>query len=193
MPAPVYLVRHGQSEWNVLRLTQGQTPHPPLTSIGREQARDAASAIAADLAANGHRAARVLSSDLTRAIETAGVIAEQLDLEVVSDARLREQDLGELEGKSYDDAWAAAELHDWSDPDLPIAGGESLTQVRERMVAALSDLEPGAAHVLVSHGDSIRAAIAHVRGEAANEASWVEVPNGSVARIDAEVTWPMPV
>jgi hypothetical protein len=31
---PVYLVRHGQSEWNVLRSTQGQTSHPRLTSLG---------------------------------------------------------------------------------------------------------------------------------------------------------------
>ena len=35
MTYPVYLVRHGQSEWNVLRLSQGQTSHPRLMSIGR--------------------------------------------------------------------------------------------------------------------------------------------------------------
>ncbi|QNN52656.1 histidine phosphatase family protein [Nocardioides mesophilus] len=50
MTHPVYLVRHGQSEWNVLRLTQGQTSHPRLTSIGREQAERAASLIGQDLA-----------------------------------------------------------------------------------------------------------------------------------------------
>ena len=46
---PVYLVRHGQSEWNVLRLTQGQTPHPRLTGLGREQAARAAELIASDM------------------------------------------------------------------------------------------------------------------------------------------------
>ena len=50
MTHPVYLVRHGQSEWNVLRLTQGQTSHPRLTSLGREQAERAASLIGKDLA-----------------------------------------------------------------------------------------------------------------------------------------------
>ena len=42
MPHPVYLVRHGQSQWNLRRLTQGQTAHPPLTDLGRSQSAAAA-------------------------------------------------------------------------------------------------------------------------------------------------------
>ncbi len=53
MTAPVYLVRHGQSEWNVLRLTQGQTHHPRLTALGEAQARAAAEVIATDLVSHG--------------------------------------------------------------------------------------------------------------------------------------------
>ena len=52
---PVYVVRHGQSEWNVRRLTQGQTPHPPLTELGRRQSAAAAALIAADLQDLGQR------------------------------------------------------------------------------------------------------------------------------------------
>ena len=187
--APVYLVRHGQSEWNVLRLTQGQTAHPRLTDQGRDEAQAAAALIAADLAERGGYVGRVVSSDLARAWETAELIAARLGVDVVGDARLREQHLGDLEGKSYDETWAAAEHHDWSDPALPIAGGESLLDVRERMVASLADLDPDAVNIVVSHGDAIRAAIAHARGEQAHEASWVEVPNGSVARVDSVVEW----
>jgi probable phosphoglycerate mutase len=186
MPAPVYLVRHGQSEWNVLRLTQGQTAHPRLTHSGRDQAEAAAALVAADL---GGRQATVITSDLARARETAAIIAKRLGAEVVEDPRLREQNLGDLEGKSYDETWAAAELHDWSDPALPIAGGESLLAVRQRMVACLTELDDEQVHVVVSHGDAIRAAIAHARDEAAHEATWVEVPNGAVARIGDAVTW----
>lgn len=189
MPPSVYLVRHGQSEWNELRLTQGQTAHPRLTAEGREQAAAAATLIASDLATRDHRVTSIVSSDLARARETADLIADTLGVDVVVDARLREQHLGELEGKSYDETWAAAALHDWSDPSQPIAGGESLLAVRERMVAALGDLDPRGVHVLVSHGDAIRVALAHVQGEAPHEASWTEVPNGSVARIGSSVEW----
>lgn len=173
----------------MLRLTQGQIAHPRLTDQGRDQAQAAAALIAADLAEGGHRVERVVSSDLARAWETAEVIAAALGVGVVGDERLREQHLGDLEGRTYDETWAAAEQHDWSDPGLPIAGGESLLAVRQRMVDALSDLDQEAVHVVVSHGDAIRAAVAHLRGEAPHEASWVEVPNGSVARVGRAVDW----
>jgi probable phosphoglycerate mutase len=186
---PVYLVRHGQSQWNVLRRTQGQTVHPPLTRLGRAQAEAAASLIAEDLTRGGHRVGRVVSSDLVRATQTAEVIGARLGLDVVTDRRLREQHLGGLEGKSYAETWAAAESHDWSDPSLPLAGGESLLDVRERMGAVLDGLDGDTATVLVSHGDAIRAAVAHLRGEDAHEATWIEVQNGAVARIDGAVTW----
>src|SRR5690606_8371940 len=74
MPHPVYLVRHGQSQWNLRRLTQGQTPHPPLTELGRSQSAAAAELIAADLDDLGLTAQRLVSSDLTRAVETAETI-----------------------------------------------------------------------------------------------------------------------
>jgi probable phosphoglycerate mutase len=186
---PVYLVRHGQSEWNVLRLTQGQTSHPRLTSLGRQQAQRAASLIGDDLA--GRPVARILSSDLVRAAQTAEVAGRALQAPVTFDTRLREQHLGELEGRGYDETWAAAAAHDWSDPDLPLAGGESIMDVHDRLAAVLTEV---AAHdagvtVLVSHGDAIRSALAHLTGVAPHEAPWVEVANGAVARVDRAITW----
>lgn len=192
---PVYLVRHGQSEWNVLRLTQGQTAHPRLTSLGREQAERAASLIGTDLAGRTDRAGRtvtrLLSSDLVRAAETAEVVGAALRAPVAFDARLREQHLGELEGRGYDETWAAAAEHDWSDPTLPLAGGESLIDVRDRLGAVLTEVagRAGGVTVLVSHGDAIRAALAHLGGVAPHEAPWVEVANGGVARLDGGITW----
>lgn len=188
VPHPVYLVRHGQSQWNVLRLTQGQTSHPRLTDLGREQAARAAELIAADLGGPG---VRIVTSDLARATETAAIIAQRLEAPVSHDERLREQHLGELEGRGYDETWAAAEAHDWSDPSLPVAGGESLLDVHERMAQALQDhADPDRTVVLVSHGDAIRVAVAHASGHAPHEAPWVDVPNGAVARLHGgEVTW----
>jgi len=186
---PVYFVRHGQSEWNVLRRTQGQTTHPALTARGREQAAVAADAIAHDLARRGLSAARLVTSDLVRAVETARIVGDRIGLVPELDARLREQHLGELEGRSYEDSWARAELHDWSDPELPMAGGESVEQVRRRLAAVLTELAPRTPAVLVSHGDAIRSAIAHLLGQSMTDAPWVEVSNGSVARYTGELEW----
>jgi len=189
MPHPVYLVRHGQSQWNLRRLTQGQTAHPPLTELGRSQSAAAAELIAEDLKDLGLAVDRLLSSDLTRAVETAAVIGRRLQLTPESDLRLREQHLGDLEGRTYEETWAAAETFDWSDPTMPIAGGESLMDVYKRMGAALSDFDCGTATVLVSHGDAIRSAVAYLQGMKPHEAPWVDVTNGAVARIDDDLTW----
>ena len=189
MSQPVYLVRHGQSEWNLRRLTQGQTPHPPLTPLGREQAAAAARLVAGDVAARGAAVVRIVTSDLVRAVETAHVLGETLGAPVTLDERLREQHLGDLEGRGYDETWAAAEAIDWSDPTRPIAGGESLADVHERMSAVLRSVDRTVVTVLVSHGDAIRTAIAHLTGVQPHEADWVDVPNGAVARVDAGVSW----
>ncbi len=121
----LYLVRHGQSEWNVARLTQGQIVHPRLTELGREQARAAAARIASDVANHGVAVRRIVTSDLVRAVETADILVMELGAEVVCDPCLREQGLGLLEGRSYDETWAAVHRHDWSDPSLSLTGGGS--------------------------------------------------------------------
>ena len=188
MPLPVYLVRHGQSTWNVLRLTQGQTSHPPLTVDGRHQAARAAELIARDVAASGRRVDRILTSDLVRAVQTADVLAERLGATVTLEPRLREQHLGALQGRGYVETWAHAEQHDWSDPSLPIAGGEAVLDVHARMVGVLADREAAGLTVLVSHGDAIRAAIA-LTATPPHLAPWVDVANGSVACFTDELTW----
>jgi broad specificity phosphatase PhoE len=186
---PCYLVRHGQSEWNLLELTQGQTMSPPLTTLGREQARSAAASIRADLGQSG-RVDVVRTSDLVRARETAEILAAELGGTLLHDARLREQHLGSLQGRPYAETWAAAEQHDWSDPHLPVAGGESPHQLRARVAEAVDAVEPAAVTVLVSHGDTIRAAVAHLAGIPPHQAPWVDVPNGAVARVvTGVVTW----
>jgi broad specificity phosphatase PhoE len=187
MRQPVYLVRHGQSEWNVLRLTQGQTTHPRLTALGREQAATAAETLAHDVGPD--LTVRLVTSDLVRAVETARIIGDRLGVAPEPDARLREQHLGHLEGRSYEHTWQEAERHDWTDPELPVAGGESVAAVRRRMAALLAELDRAVPTVLVSHGDTIRSAVAHLLGHSMTDAPWVEVANGSVARHDGALDW----
>ena len=187
--ASVYLVRHGESEWNVRRLTQGQTSHPPLTDAGRQQARAATAIIATDLADRRERLERLVTSDLARAVETAAIISDLLGVVAHLDPRLREQGLGRLEGRGYDETWVLAEKHDWSDPTVPMAGGESVAALHTRIAAALGEVVTGATTALVSHGDAIRAALAQIGGMDPAAAPWVPVPNGGVFRVDAGGGW----
>jgi 2,3-bisphosphoglycerate-dependent phosphoglycerate mutase len=189
---PCYLVRHGQSDWNVLELTQGQTMSPRLTDLGRDQARTSAALIRADLGPDV-AVDLVVTSDLVRAHETAEILADLLGGELRLDVRLREQHLGDLEGRSYAETWTAAEAHDWSDPHLPVAGGESPHQLLSRIADAVDSVDPTLITVLVSHGDAIRAAVAHLAGIASQDAPWVDVRNGSVARVSGhELSWLTP-
>lgn len=181
-----YLVRHGQSEWNVLRRTQGQTVHPRLTQQGRAQAQQVATRIQQDLA--GTRVDLIISSDLARAAESARIIGEILDARVQLDQRLREQCLGVLEGKSYDETFAAADALDWTQPGQRVAGGESFDEVQKRMVEVIESATD-ATVIFVSHGDAIRTVLAHLAGLAPHEATWTDVPNGTVVKIDTNRAW----
>ena len=71
------LLRHGQSEFNVVYSATGEDPgipDPALTELGREQAGAAASALA------GNGVTRIVTSPYTRALETAGIVADRLGL-----------------------------------------------------------------------------------------------------------------
>lgn len=91
----VLLVRHGQSEWNALGRWQGQAD-PPLSDLGRQQARAAARSIGALDA--------IFASNLQRAMETAAIIASEIGIgPVVIDADLGERDAGEWSGLTRDE------------------------------------------------------------------------------------------
>jgi len=148
----LWIVRHGQTDWNVQGRYQGQADQP-LNAVGLAQA----SAAAAKL--QGRRFAAIYSSDLQRARVTAEVIAAALGMPVLVDRRLREVNQGEWEGMltadiqaRYAEAWAARQqdrLH------AAPPGGESLAQVAARVLAGVDEIarrHTGAAVVVVSHG-----------------------------------------
>jgi uncharacterized phosphatase len=163
----LYLVRHGETDWNRQRRIQGRTDIP-LNDTGREQARMA-----------GHRLSvrawdGLYASPLDRARETAALIGAEVGLgepELVP--ALVERDYGEAEGMDW------LEVQRRYPDGVAVPGRESRHAVADRVVPALVDLglaRPDAALVIVSHGGAIRAVLDRVDPE--NE--YGPITNGSV-------------
>ena len=132
----------------------------------------------------------LLTSDLTRAVHTADIIGSALRREPIPTPLLREQALGELEGLTTAEASARLAGVDLADPAVRYAGGESRLDVAARIAALfasplISELAPTDEIVLVSHGDTIRIAIALLLGEDQADAPWRPIDNGSVTTVIA--------
>jgi broad specificity phosphatase PhoE len=133
----LYLIRHGQTPWNVEGRYQGQSD-PPLTEKGRQQAQTTT----AKLAEVGFDA--IYSSNLIRARQTADALSQATGLPVWLDPRLQEINQGQWQGVLIDDiraGWPDA-LHGWeADPwrHHP-PGGETLQQVQTRLFAAINEI-----------------------------------------------------
>jgi 2,3-bisphosphoglycerate-dependent phosphoglycerate mutase len=160
------LVRHGQSEWNLLNLFTGWKD-PGLTELGIEEARTAGRRLK-DLGLSFDIA---YTSALSRAQATSDLILEELgqpDLETTRDQALNERDYGDLSGLNKDDArarWGAEQVHVWRRSyDVQPPGGESLKDTVARALPYyVQDILPRVMRgerVLVSaHGNSLRALV----------------------------------
>lgn len=149
----LYLLRHGQTEFNVKKLVQGRCDSP-LTDLGRQQAR----AAAAWLKAHGVVPDKVVSSPLGRAMDTASLVACELlgpDAAVEPCEGIIERCYGAFEEGPHDalptDVWDPGE-------DLIPFGGEGSHALQERMVATLTNLmrAKGKTLLAVSHGSASR-------------------------------------
>lgn len=163
----LYLARHGETDWNRERRWQGHTDIA-LNEAGRRQARELAEAL------RDRRLGRAFSSDLSRARETAEIVAAALGLaEVIVDADLRERSFGVFEGlteaeccERYPEHWAAYR----SDLKQPPPGAEAFEDVAQRMRTALERAlhRAGSAApqsiLVVSHGGAMRALLLALLG-----------------------------
>ncbi len=150
----LYLLRHGQTEFNVKKLVQGRCDSP-LTDLGRKQAGMAA----AWLKDHDVVPDKVVSSPLGRAMDTASLVATELlglDAEVEPCEGIIERSYGTFEEGPHDalptDVWDPGE-------DLVPFGGEGSHALQERMVATLTNLmgaEGIETLLAVSHGSASR-------------------------------------
>jgi broad specificity phosphatase PhoE len=150
----VILIRPGETEWNRHRRWQGWVASS-LSDYGRAQAL----ALAKYVRNIGLSA--LYSSDTRRAVETAKILAEQLDFEPSLDERLRERNVGAWQGMTLE------EIQTWNVDDyralqadienFRVPGGESRADVRKRVLAAFETVlvdAKGGTVGLISHTTS---------------------------------------
>lgn len=187
MMTTLLLIRHGQTDWNLDGRYTGQSDIP-LNSTGREQARQAAERLG-DWVPEA-----VYSSDLWRARETAEIIARRYGLSVLVDARLREINQGVWEGMHFDEIRRryAQELARREADPLNVAppGGETVGQVRERVLGAVSDIarcHPAGTVVLVSHALALALVKAYYSRHSVEEVWDLIPPNAAVEIVDTSI------
>jgi probable phosphoglycerate mutase len=184
----IWMVRHGESTWNVQGRVQGQADGPLLTDEGHRQS-EAVAAQFRDCAIG-----KIYSSDLERARQTAAHLGAALGLPVTHDRSLRERCFGVREGlplRALDAAVSGIEGDRVVDASARPDGGESLNEVYERVGAFLEwvDTQHHDGDVLlVSHGGAIRAMRAYCAGMPMNGTAWDVVANSSVSRVERRPT-----
>ena len=165
----IAFIRHGQTDWNATGRLQGTTDIP-LNDTGRQQAREAIDVL------GGADWDVIVSSPLSRARETASIIAEGLGIELGrSYQSLVERAYGDGEGLTIDEA-----VTRWPDRQYP--GLEALDSVVSRGTAALqqiADEYDGRNVVIVCHGTLIRYTLGALHGHAFDH-----ILNGSVSTVD---------
>ena len=152
MNTTLIAVRHGETEWNKAGKQQGHL-NSNLTELGIRQAQAIAHGV------SKFSIDEFYCSDLGRAVQTAEIISQSIGKVFISDARLREQNLGILQGftraafeSRYPDEFSQWESHD---PDYTIPGSESIRDIFSRCISCVEDLSKthcGKSILIVTHG-----------------------------------------
>lgn len=142
----IYIVRHGETEWNAINKVLGRATDLPLNEKGMKQAEEAAKQLK-DLEPDVF-----ICSPLLRARQTADAIAKEIGMQYEIDDRLTEQDFGRFEGVPRDDK-------DYQDAKREYfaryPGGESYFDMAARIYPLLRELGEKKA-LLVTHGGICR-------------------------------------
>lgn len=198
MKTTLYIVRHGQTEWNRLGLLQGLLASP-LTEEGLAEAE----AFRPEITALNPEV--VYSSDQERALTTARILTADLNRIIHTHIGLREMNFGIFQGKSWDyikrEMADIYEIYREDDPDYEIPEGESHNQFHNRVISAMEEIRRahcGKRILIVTHGGTINKMLAYAEGLAPSANRFfrsknlalniLEYENGNYTRItDAEL------
>ncbi len=180
MSRKLFLVRHGETEWNREGRIQGVLDSP-LTNEGMIQARRNAGILKSMLVK------RLIASPLGRAAKTANIIAEETGARCEFDERLKERDCGTWGGMTWDEAershpeiWHARSENPYG---FTPPGGESLADLEPRIRTMLAELELGGELALVTHGITMRVLLRCLLELDTREVSRIRCPNNIVYEV----------
>ena len=177
----VFLIRHGQTEWNVAGRAQGHSD-VGLDETGYAQAEKVASVLEEE---GIHK---ILSSDLQRCIETADPLVNRLGIDLQTYTDLRERTFGELEGAHYTEirAYFSAEsrVQGLETFEIRPEGGESLKDVWKRLGKVHRTLERESRNVaLFTHGGTCGLLLARLIRSQVATASSFRFENGAITEL----------
>lgn len=177
------LVRHGETDWNRELRFQGHVD-VPLNAVGLAQAQRLANRLAGD--APHH----IYQSDLQRAVQTAAPAALTLGLQGLSDAALREQNFGRVDGMRVDDIRQQfpTEWAQWVrfDENYAMPNGETTRQFHARVMGALERLATahwGQRLLVVTHGGVLDMVYRTARSLGLNGPRQSDIPNAGYNRV----------
>lgn len=180
----IFIVRHGQTDWNLHAKMQGHK-NIALNKTGIKQAKQAARALA------NKKIQAIYCSDLKRAKQTAQIISKQTGAPIIFSPALRELDLGEFEGKTREQA---KQLH----PEFFVAreknpfhakrpGGESYADAQKRVLPMLKKILASNKTVcIVSHSGTSRIMLRILLKLKKNEALEIHHPNACTYEVDTK-------
>jgi len=171
----IYLIRHGETEGAETKRYKGHID-VPLSEKGVEQIKRVAEYLSAEVQKRGsteaaYELSAIYTSDLSRAVKSAELIAESHGLKPIILPELRERNFGIWEGMSFDEIkekWPDA-FNSWSSNPLKFSpmGGESTIELRDRAVKAFNNIvEQHNGHnvAIVSHGGINRIMLCELLG-----------------------------
>ena len=185
MKTRLILVRHGESEYNLKKLCQGQVDSH-LTSRGRKQAMSAAERLK-DLKIDA-----IYASPLQRAAMTAEIIKGQRDIQICFDDRLKEISLGQWEGLAIDKIKDVDPigLEQWENTPhtMQVPGAETLQQVYDRVSQALEDIigqNQGKTVLIAAHMIAIMVMLVFLSGDSLDNVwNLGKQPNSAITIIE---------
>jgi len=176
----IIVIRHGETGWNIEDRCQGHKDSP-LTENGIRQAERLA------LRLTEYNLSMIYTSDLGRAIQTAEIISESLSLIIKPDPRLRERNMGVLQGltdsemaKSYPGVCSNLKK---LDPDYIVPNGDSIRQSFNKNIECLNEiarLHPDNSVLIVTHGGVLSGFFKYVVGLSLDSPKKFKVLSGSI-------------
>ena len=159
----IIFLRHGQAKNNTERILAGRTEGIPLTDTGIKQAEHTAQLL------EHMNISAVYSSPIQRAKHTAEIVGESNSLDVTTDDRLIELDMGKFTGMAYDEIFNSHGnvFMKFYNGELEIAhnGVETFTEVKKRVLGIVEHViekHPNENVVLVTHMDPIKAMLSTI-------------------------------